>query len=228
MDNDIRIGVYLITNHRNGRKYVGSTVTGFTKRWKAHISLLNSDYHPNIHLQRAWNKYGRKWFEFSVLEVCSKENCLVREQYFIDKFDSFKQGYNRRPEAASCHGFKHSEETTKKMSQSRLGMKASPEAKASISRALKGKKKSETHRQNIWKNRQGWKHSEESKAKTSATLLELVSSGKHFGWKAGDKHSEEAKEKMSKARKGKAKSAEHRAKIGEAIKAFHRRRLGYE
>lgn len=228
MDNDIRIGVYLITNHRNGRKYVGSTATGFAKRWKAHISMLNGDRHSNIHLQRAWNKYGRKWFEFSVLEVCLECDCLVREQYFIDKFDSFRQGYNRRPDAASFRGFKHSEETMKKMSKSHLGTKSTEEAKRGISRALKGKKKSEAHKKNLWRNRQGFKHSEETKVRISKVLQELVASGKHFGWKAGEKHSEEAKEKMSKAGKGRAKSEEHRAKIGEAIRAFHRRRLGYE
>lgn len=217
-------GVYAIVNTLNNKVYIGSTIHRFSLRFATHRHLLVRGKHHSIHLQRAWNKYGAENFSFRILETCDEDQCLIRELFYINKFDSYKNGYNRCPTPYGSRGLKFSPESKAKMAKAHLGIKHSEETKAKMSESAKGVSKTEEHKQNLWKNRQGWKHSEESKAKTSATLQLLIASGKTIGWKKGHKHSVEAKEKMSKARKGKAKSLEHRAKIAAANKAFHLRR----
>lgn len=76
-------GVYLISNNVNGKCYVGSSIH-LTQRRKEHFSRLMHNRHENIHLQNAYNKYGREAFEFEILETLSiddniKENLLKRE-----------------------------------------------------------------------------------------------------------------------------------------------------
>lgn len=62
-------------------------------------------------------------------------------------------------------GFKISEETKQKMSQSHKGKKLSEETKQKISKSLKGKKFSEEHRRKIGESQKGKKLSEEHKQK---------------------------------------------------------------
>jgi hypothetical protein len=47
--------------------------------------MLNNNKHHNIHLQRAWNKYGSEFFEFFIIEECegAHELLLERENFHI-------------------------------------------------------------------------------------------------------------------------------------------------
>lgn len=49
-------GIYLITNTKNNKKYVGQSWNIF-QRWTNHRTSLRGGYHGNTHLQNAWNKY---------------------------------------------------------------------------------------------------------------------------------------------------------------------------
>ena len=49
-------------------------------------------------------KYGYNKFKLEILEYCTKENVLNREQYYID---SIKPEYNILKIAGSMEGFKH-------------------------------------------------------------------------------------------------------------------------
>lgn len=51
-------GVYLISNNVNGKCYVGSTIH-LDQRRREHFSKLANNKHINVHLQNAYNKYGR-------------------------------------------------------------------------------------------------------------------------------------------------------------------------
>lgn len=84
-------GVYKICNKVNGKIYVGSS-NNIKVRWAKHKALLRHHYHPNSHLQAAWDKYGEENFEFSLIESCSVEKLLIREQFFID---TLKPEYNQ-------------------------------------------------------------------------------------------------------------------------------------
>lgn len=86
-------GIYCIENKINGKKYIGLS-NNIYKRWSYHLEDFEAHRHKNIHLQRAWNKYGEKNFEFSIIERCTLDQLCEREVYWIDYYKSFDFGYN--------------------------------------------------------------------------------------------------------------------------------------
>jgi group I intron endonuclease len=78
-------GIYKITNIKNGKFYIGSTIVKFKWRWSHHKCELRTNRHKNIHLQRSYHKHGLSAFEFSIVEICEDKNIVIeREQYYID------------------------------------------------------------------------------------------------------------------------------------------------
>lgn len=96
-------GIYAIRRKENGKAYVGSA-RSLASRWRGHQRLLEAKRHTSIKLQRAWNKYGPKAFEFVVLELCPLVELISAEQRWLDKFNSSKVGYNISPTAGSIFG----------------------------------------------------------------------------------------------------------------------------
>lgn len=136
-------GVYLIENLANGRRYVGSA-NSLKKRFREHRRQLSEGRHHSRFLQRAWNKYGPLFFTFRVVAYCSRDDLLFYEQRLID---GLKPDYNTSPTAGSQLGYRHTEETRRKMSVARRrnpssprkGMKHTPETLKKISESRKGK-----------------------------------------------------------------------------------------
>jgi hypothetical protein len=77
-------GVYQILCIPTGKIYIGSTVD-LRKRWNSHRRSLHQNKHPNIYLQRAWDRYGEANFMFSVLELVDTSELLRTEQAWLDK-----------------------------------------------------------------------------------------------------------------------------------------------
>jgi group I intron endonuclease len=111
-----RYGIYLIRNIESNKVYIGSTgsTMGFKKRWNKHIWQLNNNKHVNKHLQRSWNKYGKKSFEFMVIEECKDSILIQREQAWMDYYNSRNKNNGYNTKKAGTHG-KHNEDTKKKM-----------------------------------------------------------------------------------------------------------------
>lgn len=88
-------GVYKIENIHTGKMYVGSSVN-IEKRWKEHMRMLESGTHHSTKLQRAWNKANDKSiFQFTTIEeVVNECDLFLREQYWIDYYDAYQNGYN--------------------------------------------------------------------------------------------------------------------------------------
>lgn len=86
-------GIYKITNLKNNKVYIGSS-TDIQRRWWKHQSELRLGRHPSYKLQTAYNKFGVESFSYSVLEECSEDVLLSREIYWIEQYDSIKNGYN--------------------------------------------------------------------------------------------------------------------------------------
>lgn len=94
-------GVYQIKNKNNGRYYIGSA-KDLKKRCKDHLSELIRNVHCNKKLQRDWNKYGYKDYEFSILEICKAEDRYKIEQKYLDiGFSAPKLFFNIIPVALS-------------------------------------------------------------------------------------------------------------------------------
>lgn len=112
-------GVYKIyfKNSENNNVYIGScsNKNGFYDRWKSHKSALVKNKKHNPILQHAYNKYGKENIIFEIIEECEPSLCLEREQYYIDLYDSYNNGYNARPLSSNNGGFIHSEETKLKI-----------------------------------------------------------------------------------------------------------------
>lgn len=147
-----RTGVYKITNLVDGKVYVGSSSTDLTDRITTHKRELNKKEHANRYLQRAWDKYGEQSFSFEVVLLCKPEICLKEEQKYMDLYRSYDYnfGYNLCPTAGSSKGVKLSEETCKKISESKkgvfVGRKVSEETRKKMSEAMKGNKNGLGHR----------------------------------------------------------------------------------
>jgi group I intron endonuclease len=81
-------GIYSIHNLLNGKRYIGSSIN-VKKRWEAHRDQLKRKIHHSILLQRAWDKYGKEAFEFSILEEVEpiKEKIEFHEQSYLYLFN---------------------------------------------------------------------------------------------------------------------------------------------
>ncbi len=203
-------GVYQIRNKVNGKRYVGSS-QDIRRRKIEHIKALTEGAHYNSYLQRAWNKYGEKNFEFEVIEevLGNKEVQLDREQGYLDKGFEEDILYNTSRSAwcpPSRKGKHHTEKTKAKMSKAKKG-KGCPhteETKRKIGNANKGKIRTEEHKAVLSKIRKeqikrygnpfkGMHHTKETKAKISK-----ANSGKN-NYMYGKHHSEETRAKISQA-----------------------------
>lgn len=120
--------IYQIENTVNGKIYVGQT-KDYHDRVLSHISSLKRGCAANMHLQRAWDKYGEDAFQFSVLEYCDTANLNQREIYWIQEKDSFHSGYNMTLGGGGIRGHQASEETKQKISAALSGRIVSEETK---------------------------------------------------------------------------------------------------
>lgn len=71
--------------------------------------MLKNNNHHSISLQNAYNKYGKDNVFFKIIEECDAVECIEKEQFYIDKYNSFNKGYNGRPIANSNLGFKQTD-----------------------------------------------------------------------------------------------------------------------
>ncbi len=148
--------IYKITNQVNGKCYIGLTTQGAHQRWAEHKSrfILGERDHK---LYLAMRKYGIKNFKCEVIcSVLDKEDLAKLEIYFVEKFNSFKRGYNM-----NCGGDFVSDETKEKMRQKMLGRKVTWTKKGWITRKANGHKNSEFALRgaaNHWSKRYAVKH----------------------------------------------------------------------
>lgn len=131
--NVYRTGIYKLYHIKYPDKlYIGSTAVihkypsqcGFYKRWHSHSRDLITNKHSSKHLQNVINKYGTEGLRFEIVELCQPEECLKREQYYLDLL---KPTYNSQICANhSWLGTKQSAETREKRSKLLKGIKTGP------------------------------------------------------------------------------------------------------
>jgi len=83
-------GVYCITNKRNGKIYIGSSVN-LDVRWDVHKIDLKYHNHHNKPLQSDWDYFGDKNFIFEIIwtgdTTTDRNEILLMEQIMIDKHE---------------------------------------------------------------------------------------------------------------------------------------------
>lgn len=118
-------GIYLITNTKNNKKYVGQSWNIF-QRWTNHRTSLRGGYHGNTHLQNAWNKYGEDNFTFEILKECGTQEELNEcEINYIAYFNSANQDFGYNDELGGNGAGKKTEEFKNSMSLAKRGVLAS-------------------------------------------------------------------------------------------------------
>lgn len=88
-------GIYKITNIKNNKVYIGSSINLMDRQYKHNWMLINN-IHDNIHLQNAFNKYGEENFKFQIIEECYKNELIIKENHYIKIYNANKSdfGYN--------------------------------------------------------------------------------------------------------------------------------------
>lgn len=160
-------GIYCISNTLDKRIYIGSAVKLFD-RYRSHKSLLDKGKHNSIILQRFCDKYGSDVLYFSLLEICTEDDLLSREQYYLD---ALKPKFNIRKVADRNSGIIRRPETIEKLKQAGKKRMQTPEGMAHMRRLIEMPKLGNT----------GNTHSAETKAKISANKnTETISGSNHY------------------------------------------------
>lgn len=84
--------IYQITNDINQKIYIGKTEYSIEKRFKEHCRDAFKSRNEKRPLYAAMRKYGIEHFHVKLLEETTNPD--EREIYWIEKFGSFKYGYN--------------------------------------------------------------------------------------------------------------------------------------
>ncbi len=130
--------IYKTTNLVNGKSYIGKTV----REWNGYLGSGKI-------ILRAIEKYGREYFKREILERCSREELSEREIYWIAKLkpdyniakggeggDTFTNNPNKdiiREKIRKIHkGRKNTQETRRRMSEVRMGIKFTEEHKKNL------------------------------------------------------------------------------------------------
>lgn len=86
--------VYVITNNVNGKQYVGTTNFNLNKRFKEHCRDAKKSRYKDRQLYLDMNEYGVENFCIEELEECQREDRFDREAYWVNKLDTYNNGYN--------------------------------------------------------------------------------------------------------------------------------------
>lgn len=157
------------------RFYIGSSVD-VSHRWIEHRSNLSRGSHHSPKIQNHYNKYGANDLVFEIIEHCTRNNLLEREQYYLDTLNPW---FNTYPIAGSPLGHKPTKEHIEKVRKAGLGRRVSDETRRKISEAHMGMHASEETRKKQREAKVGRKLSEEHKTKISESLRGAVRSEKH-------------------------------------------------
>ena len=176
-------------------------------------------------LQRHFNKYGESDLLFIKLICCHPDELLSYEQFFIDSYNPY---FNILKKAGSALGFKHTEESKRKLSLARKGKPLSEEHKRKLSESHKGQVPTKETIAKRIESLKGKVCSEEKKRKISEAnkghLISKIGRKKISEANKGRRHTQEWKDNMSiimKNRISPMKGKKQSDKWKEAIKKSH-------
>jgi group I intron endonuclease len=114
-------GIYKFTNVVTGYVYVGQA-QNLIKRHRAHVNMLRTGTHDNVHLQRSYDKHGEDNLKYEVIEHCGLDMLDEVEQKYLDWVFSTGKTYNFATSATSpMLGKKRSPEAVKKTADANRG-----------------------------------------------------------------------------------------------------------
>jgi len=139
--------IYEIRNLVNNKRYIGQSSQKDRQRLWEHKTYLKKGTHQNLHLQRAWNRYGEENFVMNILQECSSLDELNKlETHYVNLYQSLDRrfGYNIRGPGDNKFMPK---ETRLRVSQSKLGVSVhTPESIEKIRQSSKNRVHSQESR----------------------------------------------------------------------------------
>jgi group I intron endonuclease len=211
-------GIYKIQSKiKPERIYIGSSVDIYN-RWRLHKKRLEINKSHSPKLQNHYNKYGREDLDYSIIIECNRGELLDHEQFFIDVYNPF---FNICKVAGNHLGRKCSKESIERMriaksnisQETRKRISESAHNRICVVKRVLSEETKEKIRQKAMGNKRnvGRKWTKEQRIK-------FINSRKGKSGRSGFSVSEETKEKMRIAKKGKIMSQETRLKISIAKK----------
>lgn len=185
----------------SNKRYVGITRQNIKNRWKNGAGYKSGYFHNAI------NKYGWNNFKHIIIaENLSCDDAKEMEKLLIATYKSNnkKYGYNLTNGGDGMNGFKPSEETKEKISNSLKGNIPWNKGKTNIytKESLNKMSVSAKNRKKVVH----FKHTEETKEKIRLAAKKRVGKLSSF---YGKHHTEETKKKISDSRKGKTSGEKH-------------------
>ena len=110
--------IYLITCTVNGKIYVGQTVQPLKVRWWRHCADARRDSPRKLLIDRAIAKHGKDAFTIEVIDTATTHEELDRlELSHIERLraNDSEVGYNLAKGGGGCSGYKHTEESRRKL-----------------------------------------------------------------------------------------------------------------
>ena len=241
-----KVTLYIATHNITGKKYFGKTCRWFTKEdlqknyhgsgkhWNNHKKKHTDDVTMEIYKICSLNEADKDYVVPIALKF-SEENNIVKDKAWAN--EKFENGLDGNPAGKThpMYGKTHSQDSKDKIRESSTGRTPTTETRKKISDAVKNAIKNNGGNIGEKNPMYGKKHSQETKDKISkassnvsqetkdkrSKSLKESNKGKtpyNKGKTGLYKHTDEAKEKMSKDRKGRVTSQESKDKISEANK----------
>ena len=175
--------IYLLTDNRNGKQYVGK-----------HIGTETNYFSGGIIPNKVAKKYGKEIFTKIILEenIIDENILCIKEKYYIEKYNTFNNGYNLSEGGDGGGSWinKKTKEEKERISnikrEKNLGRKFSKETLEKMSLAKKGIPLSEEHKQKLSKAHKG-------KILTKETVDKMIS------YRTGRNLTESCREKISQS-----------------------------
>ena len=148
--------IYKATNIINGNIYIGKTVKKLERRIVSHYSTAKNRTNVFSYFHRAIRKYGEENFKWEILCETDNENKLNSlEKFYIACYSKMHKIYNMTDGGEGTTGYKHDEESIKKISISSKGKNNPMYGKSPFDIWEKrfGKEKANNMKKEFYKNR---------------------------------------------------------------------------
>jgi group I intron endonuclease len=192
--------IYLITNHKNGKMYVGQhNKTNVVQRWRAHKQKASVDV-PEYQLHKAMKKHGIENFTINILHIVPYSALNKYEIYFADLLNTYvwnKRGYNSVFCGGGGGGREITEETRQKLRDSHKGQMKTENTIAKASKSIS----------------QWYKDNPEAVSIKMEKISKSLKGRSNAGWGS---HSSEINAKISATLTGKPKTKEHNLKVSQS------------
>ena len=120
-----------------GKKYIGQTDNEKRRKYE-HLSHYNKKSR-DCKFYRAVKKYGWENFIYGIIESVNIGDLNYKEIYFIEYYDTYRNGYNSSFGGETTRGYKHTDKTKQLLREMKLGSKHSNETKKKMSEDRKGR-----------------------------------------------------------------------------------------